>query len=335
MTFPEKSVEKRARALFGGQGVSARSGLDDTCDEILSLMQQRQDDPSFWPPLTDLLRAVVRNAITSGESGWRTVPQAQLLAAWDADELAEKLREALREEDSSQDRRTGWARFAGGLPPAALTAFLLLGLAAAGCSDSADPILDAAGSSGAGGAAGAGGNVAGSGGSGGQTAGAGGNVAGSGGSGGQTAGAGGNVAGAGGAGGATQNPTPDGSVEAGTDANADVVVGGDAAADVPDAPKVCTSELYQIIQDASLTEAQKQAVYTCIINLRSSWCDGLVDLFATRTPSQIAGILNTLTACCQSMPSRLSGEYTTTTQNSVINGMLCAVPLYRGVAFPD
>jgi hypothetical protein len=119
------------------------------------------------------------------------------------------------------------------------------------------------------------------------------------------------------------------------DARADVRVDGDAAGDVADAPKVCTAELYQIIQDSSLTAASKQAVYTCLINLKASWCDGLVTLFATRTPSQIAAILENLAMCCQSMPSRLTGEYTASTQSSVISGMLCAVPLYRGVAFPD
>jgi hypothetical protein len=302
MTFPEKSVETRARAFFDGHGLTACPRLDDTCDGILSLLEQRRDDPSFWVPLTDLLRDVVHNAIASGESGWRAVPQAELLAAWDADELAQMLREALQGADSPQHgadpqrRRAGWERFACGLSPTALTAFLLLGLAAAGCSSSTDPIVAAAGSSATGGAAGAGGAVAGSGGSGGQMAGAGGAVAGS-----------------------------DGAV----------LVGGDATADVADAPQICTADLYQTIQASSLSAASKQAVYACLVNLKASWCDGLVALFATRTPSQIAAILENLAMCCQSMPSSLAGEYTASTQSSVISGMLCAVPLYRGVAFPD
>jgi hypothetical protein len=329
MTFPEKSVENRARAFFDCHGVSARPRLDDTCDGILSLLEQRRDDPSFWVPLTDLLRDVVHNAIASGESGWRAVPQAELLAAWDADDLAQKLREALMGDESAQHgadrqpRRAAWERFACGLSPTALTAFLLLGLAAAGCSSSTDPVVGAAGSTTTGGAAGAGAAVAGSGGSGGQTAGGGGTVASSGGADGQTAGAGGAVAGSG------------GSVEAGVDASNDVVVNGDAAVDVEDAAKVCTAELYQTIQASSLSAASKQAVYTCLINLKASWCDGLVTLFATRSPSQIAAILENLAMCCQSMPSRLTGEYTASTQSSVVSGMLCAVPLYRGVAFPD
>jgi hypothetical protein len=102
-----------------------------------------------------------------------------------------------------------------------------------------------------------------------------------------------------------------------------------------DAPGDCGSELLQTIQGSSLNAAQKQSVYACLMNLKSSWCDGLANLFATSTPERIAAVLEELTMCCSRGSSFVGGEYSDAVQKQLLSGMLCPMPLYRGVAFPD
>ena len=332
MNMPETSLARRVRAFFGNHGVCARHALDDNCDELLSLLERRQQDPSFWAPLTDLLREITKSAISSGESGWLAFPQAKLLATWDADELALRLREALATCGCSERGRTRWARFSSGLSPAALTAFLLLGFAATACSENVETA-----NTGAGGAAGSAGSA------GAQTGGAAGSTGGAGGvaeSGADAAGAAGSAAGAAGTGGGTfvmpegggdtQIPAPDVAVEA--EAGAD---SASADADAWDAAENCYSQIFRTVQASKLTPAQKEAVYLCIINLKTSWCDGLANLFATSTTERTAAVLEDILMCCQAAPSTLKGEYTPAVQQQLLSGMVCAVPLYRGVSFPD
>jgi hypothetical protein len=76
--------------------------------------------------------------------------------------------------------------------------------------------------------------------------------------------------------------------------------------------------------------------------LGKEWTTGLTQLFATATPEEIAKMLSGLTSCCRSDGiHNTRGLITTPSQSdlsSIRNGLswsFCAVPVYKGVSFPE
>ena len=138
------TTTQRVRAFLDAQGVDLKpwSGLDETYGELYALLNARRDDQSFWGPLADLLRDVVGQAL-DGESRL-PAPDAELLASWDIDELIRDLRKALPGDEILADHQT-LTRFTTGLHAAVLGGFLVLGMAAVGCTPDEDSTPDAGG----------------------------------------------------------------------------------------------------------------------------------------------------------------------------------------------
>ncbi|MFH2006405.1 MAG: hypothetical protein ABI333_07460 [bacterium] len=140
MTTPaiQPTITQRVRGFLAAQGVTLRpwSGLDETYTELYGLLYRRRSDPAFWPHLTELLHAVVDDAVDPTGRSRLPARQAELLRSWDITDLVSKLRGALPREAPKRD--PGAVRsFAVRLSSAVLGGFLLLGVAAAGC-DSGD-----------------------------------------------------------------------------------------------------------------------------------------------------------------------------------------------------
>jgi hypothetical protein len=125
----------------------------------------------------------------------------------------------------------------------------------------------------------------------------------------------------------------------GNDSNPDLATEAGVAA-------ACTStvatELDQAIGESSLSASVKSDLCQCFASLSTSWTTSLTQLFATGTPEEISNMLENLTACCQptGIMTRdgLNAGPTSTDLQYVKNGpgyMICAVPVYKGVSFPD
>ena len=142
----EPTVTQQVRSFMVDQGVDLKpwTGLDETYGELYSLLNQRRDDPGFWPPLAALLQRVVDGAVDPERPGRLPAPEAELLASWDVSQLLEDLRAALPGGEPSRDP-SAIRGFTSRLSSAVMGGFLLLGLASAsGCSDDADVSRDAA-----------------------------------------------------------------------------------------------------------------------------------------------------------------------------------------------
>jgi hypothetical protein len=105
------------------------------------------------------------------------------------------------------------------------------------------------------------------------------------------------------------------------------------------APTDCSAEsgsaLWDVIDSSTLCPSAKQELYTCLVRVKSSWCDGLNQLFATRSAEEIASVLDSLLSTCLQCPAEMGVEYDAGVQSRLLEGMLCAVTLYKGVSFPD
>jgi hypothetical protein len=271
----------------------SQTSFDQSCQDLFALLRRRRNDPAFWEPLTELLQEIVQGA-TSPRPGWRPPPYAKLLGAWDAEQLARRLQDAL---SASEPEAPGAddqpSRLAEMLSPALVATFLLLGMAASACGDGGGD-----GTGGAGGTAGAGGRGAlWTGGTGGQ-------------------------AGSGGAGGWT------------------CTIGPSTKAPPTTLPTNCSQEvgsaLWNAIDQACLDQASKEIVYSCLSNMRSSWCDGLTALFANGSPERIATVLGELARCCPlDRVNPDTQDYTMTLEQQLVDGMYCYATVYKGVSFPD
>ena len=96
-----------------------------------------------------------------------------------------------------------------------------------------------------------------------------------------------------------------------------------------------SSVLGSAIDSSSLTAEEKQVLSECFAALGASWCVGLSELFETRPPEEIAGVLEEMLFCCDMNSSVLDDEYSSATESRLLSGSLCMVVVYKGVAFPD
>ncbi|HOU89857.1 MAG TPA: hypothetical protein PLU22_02365 [Polyangiaceae bacterium] len=162
-----QTITHRVRSFLAAQGVRIApwSGLDATYAELHALLARRQDDPEFWGPLERLLRDVLLQATAPEADRRLAAPAAELLGSWDVATLVASLRAALPGAAPS-DGAPAYRGFTRHLSPAVLGAFLVLGLAAAGCDEGGnEPIVVGGGGvgaadSGTGGAATSGGSAA-------------------------------------------------------------------------------------------------------------------------------------------------------------------------------
>jgi hypothetical protein len=283
----------------------AGSSFDDSCGRLAAELRARRDHPESWGPVNGLLQDIVATALD--RKGWAQLPQhARLLASWDVETLARRLQDVLpAANEHCQPSALGSGSSSAATSawaPSVLASFLLLGFALSACDPG--PPDDREGT----------GGQTSSGGGGGVSAGGSGGTATSGGS----SSSGGTVA----SGGAATSPER-------------LDVGG-----APGAPTACGaagSTLWQTIDSSALSDEDKQALYTCLEDLKSSWCDGLNALFATQPADKIASVLQELVTCCAKTngSATFAGEYTDTVQQRLLEGMLCPVTLYKGVSFPS
>jgi hypothetical protein len=263
------------------------TSFESTAVDLRRLLEARRDDPTFWTPLTGVLREIVETAVTSPSRSASLPPSAKLLAAWDVDELARRLCDALPQAEDHDlalpDRMIAPGR---PFPSISLAALLVLGLAVSACDSSAGD------SSGGGG--GDGGSAVAAAGHGGIASSTGGTSA------------GGGTGGHAGAGGAPSTGCE---------------------------PSVQTG-LWSVIDGSTMSAADKQTLHACLVNLKQSWCDGLTQLFATGTQEEIASTLQELVYCCNVRQPGLGLEWSVAHQR-LLDGMLCVVAVYKGVAFPD
>lgn len=318
MTLLSEPLKQRVRSLLAHEGATPSPQLSRNYNEIFTLLQRKREDDEFWTPLTELLRDLVNSVVHGTGTDIDTRPEVRLLALWDVNELAKLLRMALphanQKEPSEADvsSQPRWAQLTRGLSPSTLGLFLLLSLAASAC--------DSAPEMGQGTATGGTATSSSSSLTGGQhTGGLGSSTGGVGSStGGSTAGG--------------QSSSTGGTTSSCTGTSH---VTGDAGYALP--ANCCAStasDLWNAIDDSSLRASDKQALYGCLVNLNANWCDGLVEIFKTATPTEIANYLNAMLSCCRSgQSSDLSGDFAAKRQ-SLLSGMLCAVPLYKGVTFP-
>ncbi|MGD0838884.1 MAG: hypothetical protein ABSB49_19795 [Polyangia bacterium] len=111
-----------------------------------------------------------------------------------------------------------------------------------------------------------------------------------------------------------------------------------------DAATACTqavaAELDQAIGESNLNASDKSSLCQCFAALSTGWTTSLTQLFATATPAEISTMLGSLTSCCEptGIPQRdLASSAPSSTDLSEIKGgyTLCAIPVYKGVSFPD
>jgi hypothetical protein len=284
---------QRLRALLSDQGAPRSADSPLTYRDLGLLLEQRRDDPAFWAPLTEILKELVDSAVHGKSPVWQRIPQLKILATWDVQELSKRLRGALPQwPNVDHDSRVA-----------------LCGRSDAS-HDTRTAVLSAflllglaAGCS----------NSSSSGNA---------NDAGAISSGGSSTGGSTSVTPA--TGGTSTCPYPP------TDAGRIAISQSDAG--IPgecSAPSV--SALWDIIDEACLSSAEKQAIFEEFSDLKASWCDGLVELFKTESPQVIAAQLENILEC----RGVLDAEFTAEMQQKVVQGIGCMVPLYKGVSFPE
>jgi len=354
-----QTITHRVRTFLRQQGAAIEpwSGLDATYSELYALLDRRRHDPALWQPLEGLLREILRRAADPVAERRLATPAAELLSSWDAAELVASLRKALSDTPPS-DAPLGrggreYRRLTRQLSPSVLGAFLVLGLAAAGCaSNDGEPggtrnngnggtgstAMDSSGTGGLStggvstggvstGGVSTGGVSAGGVTTGGVTTGGvstGGGGAASGGTAGAGMGEGGLGQGGLGQGGLGQGGLGQGGLGQGG------VGGGTGVCMIDDAEVLAST-----INDSTLDVASKSDLCTCMTQLSESWRDGLTSLFETGTAEQIAIALEEMLVCCSE--GRTSGTFS---QNALLQGTLCEPfygtgGVYKGVSFPD
>ena len=259
-----QTITHRVRTFLREQGAAIEpwSGLEATYSELYALLDRRRDDPALWGPLEGLLGEVLRHAADPKANPRLAAPTAELLSSWDAAELVASLRSALsglsRPEASSNDKMPTYRSFTRELSPAVLGGFLVLGLAAAACSDGSVDTVAGTGGEAADTSSGASPSTGGAGTAGGSTGGT-------------------------STGGTTTDPVGTGT--GGAAANAICVI---ADAEV----------LASTINDSVSSDDQKARLCRCMTNLSQDWRNGLTALFETGTPEEIATALYEITDCC-------------------------------------
>jgi len=139
-----QTITHRVRTFLRQQGAAIEpwSGLDATYSNLHALLDRRRDDPTLWGPLEQLLREVQEAATDPKAERRLAAPAAELLSSWDAAELAASLRRALSDAALAaaplDGRAPAYRSLTRRLSPSVLGAFLVLGLAAAGCSGDND-----------------------------------------------------------------------------------------------------------------------------------------------------------------------------------------------------
>jgi len=307
MALLSSPLKQRVRSFLIDGGAAPSQHLSRNYDQIFALLQRKRQDDEFWTPLTELLRDLVESVVQGKGAEVNARPEARLLALWDVNELAKWLRLALPHADEQVSAeaelspQSRWAQLTQGLSPNALGLLLLLSLAASAC-DSA-PEMKAG--------IGAGGTTASS-----STSYTGGQHAG-----GLGSSIGGHSSNTGGTSGACTGTSH---------------VTSDAGYALP--PNCCAStasDLWNAIDESSLQEGDKETLYACLVNLNANWCDGLVEIFKTATSTDIAKYLSQMLSCCnQGKGSSLSGDFATKSE-TLLSGLLCPVPIYKGVTFPS
>jgi hypothetical protein len=301
-------LKQRFHSFLSAQGLHPYAELNRNYEQILTLLQRRRNDDEFWKPLTQLLRDLVDSVVNSPEPNAHLRPETQLLALWDVDELARLLRVALAQEQPAEQERcqgnTGsrWTRLSGTLAPNAFGLCLLMSLATCACDSAPPPVDGSGGSTGFGGSSSHAGHTS----TGGH--------ANSGGAGSHTGGS---------TSGATACETDAATVENHTGYPLPVNCCADTG-----------SELWDAIDQSLLDSSGKQKLYTCLANLNAAWCDGLVQIFQSASANEVANYLERMLSCCDTgRSSTFTGDFAQF-RETLLHGMLCAVPLYKGVTFP-
>lgn len=270
--------------------------LLSTCDTMFSVLEARHEDPTLGSTVTELLKRVVDDALARPQ---RRPPQlAALLASWDPALLAAALLEAMPSRDRAaqgKQRPDPGSWTSLNSVPARSLGSALL----LGLILSACSGSESTSDSSTGGTTGMGDSA----------------VAG--------AGMGGSAVAGAGAGG-----------QGGTSVGGGLGSGGTTAG-APACLQPGTGEVAQVIDGSNLTSSDKQLLYQCFANLRTSWCDGLTQLFASSQPDQIAAVLQELVYGCNNCSYLFSADMTESVRQRLVDGMICDVPLYKGVAFPD
>jgi len=276
------------------------SGLDETYAGLYDLLRERRDDPDFWGPLSRLLESVLDGASDAARRNL-PAPTAELLGSWDIDRLIRDLRAALQ-----QPRASSVVGFASRLPQAAMGAFLVLGLVAAGACASRNNDDSSGGSTT--GTHDGGDDGTGSSSSGGSSS-------------------GGSSSGGSSSGGSSSSTQETQSTPTGT-----------TSITLPGWAEGCNldpaSVIFRTIGDSDLTDQQKTSLCLCMEGLNADWNTGLTELFENETPQVIAAVLEELLECCMFEPYVFDAGFSQS-RDDLLSGELCyAVTPYRGVTFP-
>jgi hypothetical protein len=328
------TVTHRVRTFLRTQGVDMRpwSGLDETYAGLYDLLREKRDDPDFWEPLSELLESVLAGASDAARRNLPT-PAAELLESWDIDILVRDLRAALQRPSAPSV-----VGFASRLPQAAMGAFLVLGLVAAGgCATRSQSDSDGGSTTGSqDGTDGGDDGATDDGGTGGD------------GTGGDGTGDTGETSTGDVGTGDTGTPTHGGTGTGQTDGSSSgdtLTTGGSSGATQTDTTTLpgwaedCDldpdSVLFQTIDESDLSDYGKEDLCTCFAGLNADWNAGLTELFETETPQVIAAVLEEMLECCWNDPSVFDGDFAQS-RDDLLSGNLCFVaPPYRGVTFPQ
>jgi len=307
------TVTHEVRRFLEAQGVFLRPwvGLDRVYCELYELMARRRSDPEFWGPLGDLLETVRRHAIGTDGQSRLPAPQAELLSSWNVAEVVAQLRSALPPTGGAADPRSV-GRFAGSLPASVLSAFLVLGLAAAGC-DQGTGMDDQTGDSGSDADSDSDTDSD----SDSDTD-------------------------------ADSDSDSDSDTDTDSDSDSDADGGMDSGPDGGDEPEWAegcelpsSTVLWTSIDDSALDGSLKTLLCECFANLSDYWSDALTALFETGTPEDVAQALEEMVACCQNDHGAFSTE-PPNLGSQLLAGMLCnyvdtesdSDVDYKGVSFP-
>jgi hypothetical protein len=95
-----------------------------------------------------------------------------------------------------------------------------------------------------------------------------------------------------------------------------------------------TSVIFQTIGGSDLPDPQKTALCVCLEGLNADWNTGLTDLFENEPPEVVAAVLQELLECC-TFETYVFNEDFSQSRDDLLSGELCyAVTPYRGVTFP-
>jgi hypothetical protein len=268
-------------------------------------------------------------------------PSAELLDSWDVEKLVRDLREALE-----RPRASSVVGFASRLPQAAMGAFLVLGLVAAGACASRSQ-TDSSGGSTTGSQDGTDGGDTGDDGA---TDDGGTDDGGTGGGGTSDSATGESSTGGVGTGetgtlthSASGNTGTGQTDSSGGDTYTTTTSSGSGQTEttttLPGWAQDCdldpASVLFQTIEESDLPDYSKADLCDCFAELNADWNTGLTELFETETPEVIAAVLQEMLECCWFGPDVFDVDFAQS-RDDLLSGDLCFVaPPYRGVTFPQ